>query len=57
MILMMIDADGGAEGVHALQRLRQEGPQAHLQDGRYTHLSIAIISLDRSSTAMQECLH
>ena len=28
-------ADGGAEGVHALQRLRQEGSQAHLQDGRY----------------------
>ena len=56
-MILMIDADGGAEGVHALQRLRQEGPQAHLQDGRYTHLSIAIISLDRSSTAMQECLH
>lgn len=41
-MILMIDADGGAEGVHALQRLRQEGPQAHLQDGRYTHLSIAI---------------
>ncbi|KAL5673907.1 hypothetical protein ACJX0J_018213, partial [Zea mays] len=24
----------GAQGVHALLRVRQEGPEAHLQDGR-----------------------
>ena len=40
---LMCDADGGAEGVHALQRLRQEGSQAHLQDGRYnTNLHLLI---------------
>ena len=42
-IRLMFDADGRAEGVHALQRLRQEGSQAHLQDGRYnTNLHLLI---------------
>jgi hypothetical protein len=31
----LLDADRGAEGVHALLRMRQESPEAHLQDGRY----------------------
>jgi hypothetical protein len=49
----MCDADGGAEGVHALQRLRQEGSQAHLQDGRYgTNLHLLVHCNARASTLL-----
>jgi hypothetical protein len=38
LLLRLCVADCGAQGVHALLRMCQEGPEAHLQDGRYDNL-------------------
>ena len=38
-------ADSGAQGVHALLRMRQESPEAHLQDGRYERTDPSIYPL------------
>jgi hypothetical protein len=35
LLAALINADCGAQGEHALLRMRQEGPEAYRQDGRY----------------------
>jgi hypothetical protein len=45
---LLIIADCGAEGEHALLRMRQEGPEAYRQDGRYENCFFLIITMDET---------
>lgn len=35
LLRFLVGADRGAQGVHALLRMRQESSEAYIQDGRY----------------------